>query len=105
MIERPNDRKTKSQNDKRIERQKLKKERDKKKKDELKTQKERHKFGKIRKGVGENKDVYLCPNLIQSHFLYHHKRYLIIDQQIARHLMHYSDCLYNPHSLLCNSNN
>ena len=33
------------------------------------------------------------------------KRYFIIDQQIAQHFGHYSECLYNPLSLLCNSNN
>ena len=32
------------------------------------------------------------------------KRYLIIDQQIARLFVNYSECLYNPPSLLCNSN-
>ena len=33
------------------------------------------------------------------------KRYFIIDQQIARHFVHYSEYHYNPPSLLCNSNN
>ena len=28
----------------------------------------------------------------------------IIDQQIARHVVQYSECLYNPPSLLYNSN-
>ena len=28
------------------------------------------------------------------------KRYLLIDQQIARNFVHYSDCLSNPPSLL-----
>ena len=30
------------------------------------------------------------------------KRYFIIDQQIARHFVHYSECLSNPLYLLCN---
>ena len=33
------------------------------------------------------------------------KRFLILDQQIARYFVHYSKCLYHPPSLLCNSNN
>ena len=33
------------------------------------------------------------------------KRYFIIDQQIERHLANYSECLYDPHFFLCNSNN
>ena len=33
------------------------------------------------------------------------KIYLIIDQQIAQHFVQYSECLSNPPSLLCNSNN
>ena len=33
------------------------------------------------------------------------KRYFMIDQQIARHFLQYSDCLSNPPSLLFNSNN
>ena len=32
------------------------------------------------------------------------KIYFIIDQQIARHFVHYSECLDNPPSLLSNSN-
>ena len=31
------------------------------------------------------------------------KRYFIIDQQIARHFVHFSEYIYHP--LLCNSNN
>ena len=34
-----------------------------------------------------------------------HKRYFMIDQQIARKLVYYSECLSNPPSLLSNSNN
>jgi hypothetical protein len=34
-----------------------------------------------------------------------HKRYFIIDQQIAQYFVLYSDCLSNPSSLLSNSNN
>ena len=33
------------------------------------------------------------------------KRYFIIVKQIARHFVHYSECLYHPPSHLCNSNN
>ena len=33
------------------------------------------------------------------------KTYFIIDQQIARHFVHYSECIYHPPSLLCNSYN
>ena len=32
-------------------------------------------------------------------------RYFIIDQQIAGHFVHYSECLFHPPSLLCHSNN
>ena len=32
-------------------------------------------------------------------------RYSILDRRIARHFVHFSECLYNPLSLLCNSNN
>ena len=49
----------------------------------------------------ENK--YYVTNM-ESH-LYHIKRYFIIDQQIACHFVHYSECLYQPPSHLCNSNN
>ena len=34
-----------------------------------------------------------------------YKRYFIVVQQIARHFVHYRECLYHPPSLLCNSNN
>ena len=33
------------------------------------------------------------------------KRYFRLDQQIARHFVHYSESLYHPPILLCNSNN
>ena len=45
----------------------------------------------------------LC--LFIANHMYMSKRYFIIDQQIARHFVHYSKCLDNPPSLLSNSNN
>ena len=33
------------------------------------------------------------------------KRYSILDRRIARHFVHFSECLYNPLNHLCNSNN
>ena len=35
----------------------------------------------------------------------HIKIYFKIDQQIAQHVGQYSECLYHPLPLLCNSNN
>ena len=46
----------------------------------------------------------LCPRKIWP-WKFLEKRYLIIDQQIALHFVHCSECLYYPPSLLYNSNN
>ena len=48
-------------------------------------------------------NVYLIQNKeLQK---YPNKRYSIIDQQIARHFVHYTECLYHHPSLLYNSYN
>ena len=46
-----------------------------------------------------------CLSELQYGGMHVYKRYFIIDQQIVRHFVQFSESLPNPPSLICNSNN